>query len=87
MIRISKILVGVTALALAGCAARQERLARNQDNYCTSIGLQFGTPDYAACRMSLHSQQNANDQRAWEGVARALNPPPPGTPGVVVYSR
>jgi hypothetical protein len=44
---------------VAGCAgslvgdaiAGPEKLAQQDDAYCTSIGLQLGQPDYARCRM------------------------------------
>lgn len=56
------------SLMLAGCAgspvgdalAGPEKLAAQDDSYCKSIGLKFGTGDYANCRM-IQSQQR--DQR------------------------
>ena len=60
--------IAMCSATLAGCASRQE-LAQRDDEYCHSIGLQFGTPQYAECRMTK-DQQRADRRRA---VAAALS--------------
>lgn len=55
-------------LLLSGCAgspvadalAGPEKLAQQDDAYCKSIGLTFGTNQYAGCRMV---QSQARDER------------------------
>lgn len=70
-------------LILSGCAgsvigdgiAGPEKLAQQDDAYCRSIGLKFGTSDYASCRMQTtqrredkHSQ-DVNESLATLGAA------------------
>lgn len=85
-------------LLLSGCAgspvadaiAGPEKLAQQDDAYCKSIGLNFGTREYAGCRMM---QSQARDERharsqaigdsllaAGAGVAAAQPAPPPVQP-------
>jgi hypothetical protein len=55
-------------LTLSGCAgsivgdaiAGPERLAQADDDYCRSIGLQFGTADYANCRENRMNRRDAH---------------------------
>jgi hypothetical protein len=86
------------ACLLSGCAGsvigdalNPEGVASREDGYCKSIGLQFGTPDYATCRMNLQAQTNANHQRAIAGAMQGMrdiaNSPPVGTPAITVYNR
>jgi hypothetical protein len=89
----------VTAFCLlSGCAAsvigdaiNPQGVAEREDSYCSSIGLKFGTPDYASCRMNLRAQTNANHQRAigsaMQGMRDIANSPPTGTPSIAVYNR
>jgi hypothetical protein len=68
--------IGVMALcaALAGCAgspigdaiAGPEKLAKQDDTYCQSIGAAKGTPQYTNCRLTV-TQQRENKHN----VARA----------------
>jgi hypothetical protein len=37
-------------LLLAGCVTAQQQTASDND-HCKSMGLKFGTPDFAQCRM------------------------------------
>jgi hypothetical protein len=63
-------ILGIVALggALCGCAgspvadaiAGPEKLAQQDDAYCKSIGLNFGTNQYAGCRMV---QSQAREER------------------------
>jgi hypothetical protein len=63
-------ILGIVALgvALGGCAgspvadaiAGPEKLAQQDDAYCKSIGLNFGTNQYAGCRMV---QSQAREER------------------------
>lgn len=78
--------------ALLGCAgspvgdliAGPEKLAQQDDAYCKSIGLSFGSPDYANCRMlqdvnreSRHAQANAlSDSLLAAGATVASSQPP-----------
>jgi hypothetical protein len=94
-----KFMASVAAFCLlSGCAGsvigdalNPEGVAAREDGYCKSIGLQFGTPEYASSRMNLQAQTNANHQRAigsaMQGMRDIANSPPPGTPSVTVYNR
>ena len=94
-----KLMASVTAFCLlSGCAGsvigdalNPEGVVEREDGYCTSIGPQFGTPDYASCRMNLQAQTNANHQRAigsaMQGMRDIANSPPSGTPSITVYNR
>jgi hypothetical protein len=61
-------------LLLSGCAgspvadaiAGPEKLAAQDDAYCTSIGLKFGTDQYAGCRMV---QSQAREERHAASIA------------------
>lgn len=90
--------VAALALLLAGCAGsvigdamNPQAVVAREDGYCQSIGLKFGTPDYAACRMNLQAQTNANHQRAighaMQGLRDVANSPPAGSPSITVYNR
>ena len=93
------LIASVTAFCLlSGCAGsvigdalNPEGVVEREDGYCTSIGPQFGTPDYASCRMNLQAQTNANHQQAigsaMQGMRDIANSPPPGTPSITVYNR
>jgi hypothetical protein len=74
MSKVKVIFAVIGLFALLGCAgspvgdliAGPEKLAQQDDAYCKSIGLSFGTQDYANCRMlqdanreSRHAQANA----------------------------
>ena len=96
--RVKLIAVIATACLLSGCAGsvigdalNPEGVAEREDGYCKSIGLQFGTPEYASCRMNLQAQTNANHQRAigsaMQGMRDIANSPPAGTPSITVYNR
>jgi hypothetical protein len=48
------------ALALCSCVSDKEReamLAAEDSNRCQSYGLQYGTPQYAECRMRIDQQR------------------------------
>ena len=67
-------ILGIVALgaALGGCAgspmadaiAGPEKLAQQDDAYCKSIGLSFGTNQYAGCRM-VQSQARRRTARGF----------------------
>lgn len=74
------------SIALGGCAgsvlgdaiAGPEAVAAREDAYCKSIGLQFGTPEYANCRLTVGSQRAQNHQAAVNNAAanlRTMNSP------------
>jgi hypothetical protein len=81
--------LAATAL-LSGCAgsvigdriAGPEKLAQQDDAYCQSIGLKFGTPDYASCRLQttqrredrhFQATQSAGDDLIAAGAAISAN--------------
>lgn len=63
--------------ALGGCAgsvlgdaiAGPEAVADREDAYCRSIGLQFGTPEYANCRMQTSQGRQNRHQATIQGAA------------------
>lgn len=61
-----------------GYEIRQSRLTRD-DDLCKSYGLNFGTPEYAQCRVSLQNQSDANKQAAINAWM-ASRQQPPATP-------
>lgn len=75
-------------LTLGGCAgsvlgdavAGPEAVAAREDGYCQSIGLRFGTPEYANCRMTVGSQRQQAHQAAisgaLNGMQQSFQPPP-----------
>lgn len=79
-------------ITLSGCAgsvvgdaiAGPEKLAQQDDAYCTSIGLRFGTPDYANCQLQTTQRrqdhhaaaiQSASDNLIAAGAAMQSRPP------------
>jgi hypothetical protein len=74
---------------LSGCltlAEIAERQAQQDDSYCKSIGLNFGTGDYANCRLTLtqarqvqqaQAEANATAMLAAGAAVMASQPPPP----------
>jgi len=83
-----RVLVLILAAPLAGCAgsvvgdalAGPEKLAQQDDSYCRSIGLQFGTADYATCRQQATNNREARHAHrlgvAATGLQIAVQPPP-----------
>jgi hypothetical protein len=74
-------MLGGCAGSIVGDAIRgPEKLAQDDDAYCKSIGLSFGTPDYAKCRMMRDQARQAHHDRmlgvAATGLAIAATPPP-----------
>jgi len=77
------------SLSLGGCAgsivgdriAGPEKLAQADDAYCQSIGLQFGTTDYANCREAATARREGRHARGMALVARGaeLAATPPAT--------
>jgi hypothetical protein len=73
----ARVLLLPIVLPLAGCAASPaadliagpEKLAVQDDAYCKSIGLRFGTNEYAACRMTQTADRNARLQHALDTAA------------------
>ncbi len=63
-------------LVLSGCAgspvgdalAGPEKLAAQDDSYCQSIGLKFGSNEYANCRL-IQSEQRDRRHTARLGIA------------------
>jgi hypothetical protein len=99
--RVSIFCLALTFIApmLAGCAgsivgdaiAGPEKLAQQDDAYCTSIGLQLGQPDYARCRMMReaarerhHAQSRAMLTTGLAMMAEQPSAPAPATPPNVV---
>ena len=86
------LLLVLPTTVLGGCAgsivgdaiAGPEKLAQQDDAYCTSIGLSFGSPDYAKCRMMRDRARQAHHDRmlgvAATGLAIAATPPPAPAP-------
>lgn len=71
------LLAGLFA-GLAGCMTAQERAQRQaaaDESQCANFGFQFGTPEFAQCRMNLATQREANDA-ALVGAMLASRPPP-----------
>jgi hypothetical protein len=81
-------------LLLSGCAgspvadaiAGPEKLAQQDDAYCKSIGLNFGTNEYAGCRMvqsQAREERHARAQATGDALlaagaaAAAAQPQPP----------
>lgn len=79
------LLIAVIA-ALAGCKTNAERLAERtaeDDAKCKSYGMQFGTPQFADCRMKLDQmrearalQDYADQQRTLDNIQRSMAPKP-----------
>lgn len=74
-------LVISASFMLSGCAgsivgdaiAGPERLAQADDNYCRSIGLQFGTSDYASCRENAMGRRDAHHARGYGLMLRGAD--------------
>lgn len=58
--------VGAT-LILAACAT-PEQLAKQDDAFCTSLGLNFGTPEYAQCRIAVATDRSQRQQAVSQGL-------------------
>ena len=88
-----RFLVIISALfVLSGCAgspvgdalAGPERLAAQDDSYCQSIGLKFGSNEYANCRL-IQSEQRDRRHTARLGIAaRSLSNLSMSTPNSTV---
>ena len=68
-----KALPFLLVLLLAGCMTQKEReakLAAADDDKCKSFGLQFGTPQYADCRVKM-TQIHASEEMAENQAAAA----------------
>lgn len=53
------IIVFIGFLLLSGCMSPGEQWAANDDARCSSYGLNYGTPEYAQCRMTADQQRGA----------------------------
>jgi hypothetical protein len=85
-------------LVLMGCAgspvgdalAGPEKLAAQDDGYCQSIGLKFGSNEYANCRL-IQSEQRDRRHTARLGIAARglsnLSVPTPSTTVTTTCSR
>ena len=62
-----------------GYEIRQNKLTRD-DELCKSYGLEFGTPEYGQCRVSLHNQSEANKQAALNAWIASRQQAPAMTP-------
>jgi len=58
------------ALSLAGCATAAERLAAD-NAHCQSMGLKFGTPEFAQCRMVQDLRHDADRRAAAAAISAA----------------
>jgi hypothetical protein len=79
MVDFMRIFAAVAGFVLmSGCAgsvigdgdgiAGPEKLAQQDDAYCRSIGLKFGTPDYANCRMQTTQRREDRHFQAVQSV-------------------
>jgi hypothetical protein len=60
------------SISLAACGpSRQERLAADNSN-CESMGLKFGTPEFAQCRLMQDQRRDAADAAARANAVQAL---------------
>ena len=62
-------------LAVTGCQTMEQRDARrgaSDDATCKSYGLQFGTPQYAECRMRMQQQWAARDAMLIGAMSQSL---------------
>lgn len=81
-----RLILLVAVIALAGCKSQQQVLAERtaeDDAKCKSYGMQFGTPQYADCRMKLDQarearalQDYADQQRTLDNIQRSMAPKP-----------
>lgn len=68
--------VFISFLLLSGCAgsvigdrlAGPEKLAQQDDAYCSSIGLKLGTADYANCRLQMSQRRENRAQAASDAM-------------------
>lgn len=75
-----RILALGSMLLLTGCAgsvvgdaiAGPEAVASREDAYCQSLGLRFGTPEYANCRLATNGQRQQRHQAAMQSAADGL---------------
>lgn len=74
-------IVSMSFFVLSGCAgsvigdgiAGPEKLAQRDDTYCRSIGLKFGTSDYASCRMQTTQRREDQHFQAIQSVGDDLS--------------
>ncbi len=74
------LLIMLNCFLLAGCAgsvlgdaiAGPEAVAAREDSYCQSLGLQFGTPEYADCRLRTGEGRQARHQMAIQGAVDGM---------------
>jgi hypothetical protein len=88
------LLIAPLCIVLAGCSgsplgdtlAGPEKLAQQDEAYCSSIGAAPGTPNYTQCRMNMTTRRDNSHEgyrnRALVGMAIAAEmnrptPPPP----------
>jgi hypothetical protein len=62
----------ILATILGGCASA-EQVAAQRNLTCQSYGMQFGTPEYADCRMQLAQIQQAQQAEAIRRFGQALS--------------
>lgn len=86
-------LAALAAIPLSGCAGSvigdaisgPEAVAAREDAYCQSIGLRFGTPEYANCRMAVGAERQRAHRAAIDSAASGMqrsieaSRPPPRT--------
>lgn len=76
----TRLLALLQALLLSGCAgsvigdaiAGREAVAAREDAYCQSIGLKFGSPEYANCRLVTDGQRQQRHQAAIQSAADGM---------------
>lgn len=61
-------LAGCTGSPVGDALAGPEKLAAQDDSYCQSIGLKFGSNEYANCRL-IQSEQRDRRNTARLGIA------------------
>jgi hypothetical protein len=60
------------ALLLVGCASKQEMIAAD-NNACKSMGLKFGTPEFAQCRMVQDARRDIERANAMQQYSEGLD--------------
>jgi hypothetical protein len=66
--------VFTSALTLAACfGPTREEIAAADDSTCGSMGLKFGSSEFAQCRMLLLQQREANAAQARQNAVNTIN--------------
>jgi hypothetical protein len=71
--------VVVVGLMLTGCAQMRDQMIANDNRYCQSMGLKFGTPDFAQCRMVIDARRDRQFSEGVDMMAKGLSNRKPET--------